>query len=168
MFRRCLVIAALGILAASANADDAPGSPAPPRAEARARVVLPDGTVIEAIAVAEGDGSKARATATHTLARYRLGLFLTPVAGGMRVERIDSTGPATRMTRLGEPGSRYRLDPGDLITHLDGQPVTTHAQMRQAMVRVALNRGKVWLRVKDGSSGAVAFMLLQGDRVTGP
>jgi S1-C subfamily serine protease len=117
---------------------------------ARVRLVLPDGTVLgEALAIAEGDGSIARATATVVVPAYRLGITVSPAPGGVCVGFVERAGPGARLISPANPQVRARLEAGDVITHINGKPVASLTEVRRALALAGLNGGKVRLRVKD-------------------
>lgn len=87
---------------------------------------------------------------------YRLGVKIRALPDeGMFVETVLADGPATRLRRNDNPGVEGKLDPGDVITAIDGTAVRSMSDYERAMGRAGENAGRVKLTVKDVRSGAL-------------
>jgi len=92
---------------------------------------------------------------THT-PQYRLKIMATYHPGlGLRVVSVEENGPATKLVKQGEPDVHGSLEPGDLITHVDGQLVESLQNFYDLVKAGGTNRGKIVLRVRDVTSGQI-------------
>jgi hypothetical protein len=92
----------------------------PPVARARAIIILPDGRVIEAVAVAVGNNARAEALADAretgvAPAKYRLGITADFFASGIRVRNVEPGSPLRKMTCPGQSGQVFAAEPNDTI-----------------------------------------------------
>jgi hypothetical protein len=71
----------------------------------------------------------------------------------MRVLRVFPGGPATRLMLAGPQRIRGTLEPGDIITHVDGRRIYSINDYYLAMYLSGGRSGRVRLRVRDVNSG---------------
>ena len=73
---------------------------------------------------------------------------------GLNIDHIPYNSPLNRLnSRWDRRGQRYKLEPGDVITHVDGQPVTNYDDYFYAL-NFAHNPRNVQIEVlnwRDGS-----------------
>ncbi len=70
--------------------------------------------------------------------------------GGLQVDWIDEGSPTTRMTRTNDSSIIGALEKGDIITHLDGNPINSFAEYHQLLQQA---NETVAIRVLDIRTG---------------
>ena len=99
------------------------------------------------------DGARMNTQVTYN-PQYRLRIMAAYYPGqGLRVVSVEANGPATNLVKPGEPDTHGSLDPGDVITRVDGQPVESLQNFYDLIKAGAVNRGKVVIRVRDVRTG---------------
>jgi hypothetical protein len=84
---------------------------------------------------------------------YQLRILAQYNPGAMRVLRVYEGGPATRLMLAGPQRIRGTLEPGDVITHVDGRRIYSVDDYYLAMYLSGTRNGRVRLRVRDVNSG---------------
>jgi len=84
---------------------------------------------------------------------YQLRILAQYNPGAMRVHKVFPGGPATRLVLAGPRRTSGTLDPGDIITHVDGRRIWSRDDYYLAMYLSSARNGKVRLRVRDVNSG---------------
>ncbi len=83
--------------------------------------------------------------------QYRLLINVRPLPGrGMMVWSLEPGSPTANMSRVGSPDIHGRLEPGDIITHVNSQPVPTVQTYYAALAR---SGGRLTLTVIDRRVG---------------
>lgn len=97
--------------------------------------------------------------------RPRLGVAGRYVRGGFRVDEVAPGSPAERLVSRG--GQQFSLEPGDVITKVDNQAITSEDAFHQALVDAG---GQVQLEVqsRDGRSMTLTARLSGKERVPPP
>lgn len=125
--------------------------------------LAPPGSVPSAPAVARVD-----AVPRET---YRLGCQLrAQPPEGLLVMSVRPGGPATRLVLSNNPNVTGQLEPGDVITQIDGHRITSLADYRRTMDASVERGGHVALLVRDVNGGGEQLWQAQGSReqVVGP
>jgi hypothetical protein len=84
---------------------------------------------------------------------YQLRIMAIYHSGGLTVTQVFPGGPATRLTLAGQKGVAATLEPGDLITHVNGQRITSQNDYYLAMYQAGARGGNVTISVVDVNTG---------------
>ena len=102
---------------------------------------------------------------------YRLGCQLrSQPPDGLLVAYVRPRGPATRLVSSNDANVTGRLEIGDVITQVDGNPVVTVRDYQRAMDAAVQRGGRVELMVRDVNGSGEQVWVAQGNReqVVGP
>ncbi len=95
------------------------------------------------------DAPKVGTRITYT-PQYRLKIMGAYYPGqGFRVASVEENGPATKLVRPGAPDTHGALEPGDVITRIDGQQVVSLQSFYDLLKAGAVAHGKVVISVQD-------------------
>lgn len=119
----------------------------------------------EAIAQVDDAPSVESATAVRTTT-YRLQIHVWERPNeGLLVARVMAGGPADNMRLVGDDSVAGSLEPHDLITAIDGNPIRSLQDYYQAMHASRHNGGKIVLSVRDVNTEQVRDWRVQAAEV---
>jgi len=95
---------------------------------------------------------------------YRMRMLAQYYPGRMVVHTVYPGGPATKLTAVGA-NQPSELEPGDVVTHVDGAPITNQAEYHRAMFLSSARQGKVRLTVIDGRTGGTVQFDGQAEKI---
>ena len=98
---------------------------------------------------------------------YQLRILANYNPGRMTVHTVFAGGPATKLVTADEDRAPGTLEPGDVITHVDGRRIVSMDDYYRAMYVAGAHNGKVKLRVIDVNTGDRVDFETVAERVGG-